>query len=116
MGRVQSTYTAMYWPFSKSSPPSHQRIAGGPSKCLLFFLLALVYCPGKGSRGAADGSPLFFMMKRVFYDNGETLFHKIKENHQDYYFRDYYLNNKIQDYYSNSNNPIFFKKIGSPLN
>ena len=60
MGKVQGTYAAMYWPSSKASPPSHQRIAGGPRECLLFFLLAPVYCQGKRSKGAADGSPLLF--------------------------------------------------------
>lgn len=44
-----------------------------------------------------------------FYDNAETLFHKIKEKRQDYYFKDYYFkdycfNNKIEDFYSNNNN------------
>ena len=39
-----------------------------------------------------------------FYDNAETLFHKIKENRQDYYFKDYCFNNKIEDFYSNNNN------------
>ena len=84
MGRVQGSYAEMYWPSSKASPPSHKRVAGGQHECLLLFLLALGYCQGKRSRGAADGSPLFFfMMKRVFYSKGENIFHKIKENHQD---------------------------------